>query len=259
MSYLHQITMIRISPLLLILRIAFIATAANALAPAAPLPSTKFQSAADIPDPPLAVLFEPSVLDDALLSVFRWTLQRQTGLVSPDPGFDGLVEELRLYMQTHTIEEQATASYQTMVALSGPIPFLFKHLFASSDFIDPTLAWFSKWLLPFLVGKMTLTAQLPGNDEKGGGVLVDRCRVLEASSCKGVCARMCKEPTERFFANEWGVPLSMSPNFETGQCQLAFGVQPLPIHKDPTIPPGCLTRCPSTVAITANKPANYSC
>ena len=36
----------------------------------------------------------------------------------------------------------------------------------------------------------------------------------------------------------------MTPNFETGQCQLVFGVEPLPVEEDPTLPSGCLTRCP---------------
>ena len=60
-----------------------------------------------------------------------------------------------------------------------------------------------------------------------------------------ICAKMCKAPTQRFFAEQWGVPLTMSPNFETGECQLVFGEEPIPIEEDPTIPPGCLTRCPA--------------
>ena len=69
--------------------------------------------------------------------------------------------------------------------------------------------------------------------------------MLEGSGCKGVYAKMCKVPTERFFAERWGVPLSMEPNFETGACQLRFGVAPVALEEDATIPPGCLGRCPA--------------
>jgi len=56
---------------------------------------------------------------------------------------------------------------------------------------------------------------------------------------------MCKVPTQRFFDEKWGVPLAMEPNFETGSCQLRFGVEPVDLEDDLTIPSGCLGRCPS--------------
>lgn len=56
---------------------------------------------------------------------------------------------------------------------------------------------------------------------------------------------MCKVPTQRFFAERWGVALAMEPNFETGSCQLRFGVEPVDLEDDLTIPSGCLGRCPS--------------
>ena len=59
---------------------------------------------------------------------------------------------------------------------------------------------------------------------------------------------MCKVPTQRFFAERWGVLLSMEPNFETGSCQLRFGVEPVELEDDLTIPSGCLGRCPSMLS-----------
>ena len=56
---------------------------------------------------------------------------------------------------------------------------------------------------------------------------------------------MCKVPTQRFFDEKWGIPLAMEPNFETGSCQLRFGVEPVDLEDDLTIPSGCLSRCPS--------------
>ena len=227
-------------------------SAAAGLAPAAPEPPSHFQSAADIPEPTRPMdCYEPSAFDNALLAIFRWTMQRQSGIISKRPGMDGLAEEMKECRTHLTIEEQATISHQTMVALAGPVPFVFKNLFSGSEILPPVLAWFAKYLLPFLVGNMTLTTR-GVDDDRGGGVLVEHCRVLDASGCKGVCARMCKLPTQQFFMEEWGVPLTMTPNFETGQCQLSFGKDPIPIENDPTIPPGCFTRCPAAMPIAGD-------
>ena len=222
---------------------------------AADPPSTKYKSALLIPYPsPLEEEFQPSIFDDILLSVFRWTLQQQSDQRSPDvKGFDGMVKELLDFRQLRGLEEQEKVAYQTMIALSGPVPFIYKTLFANNIHSPAILAWFAKHLLPFLVGDMQLTSRSV-DDDRAGGVLVERCRVLEGTQCKGVCAKMCKLPTQRFFEEEWGVPLYMQPNFETGQCQLAFGVVPPSIDNDPTIPSGCITRCPAANFATPSTP-----
>jgi len=219
-------------------------------------PPKCYKSALDIPSPPIDDNpFQPSLLDDAFVAAFRWTLQRQSGQVSDIPGFDGMMKELINFRVKQGPDELERVSYQTMIALAGPVPFIYKNLFGTLEATPAILAWFAKWLLPFLVGEMSLTSRSE-DDLRGGGVLVHRCRVLEGSGCKGVCAKMCKVPTQRFFAEQWGVPLTMSPNFETGECSLVFGQEPLPIEEDPTIPAGCLTRCPASVLMessSANK------
>ncbi len=221
-------------------------TSVDGLAPANPPPKI-YQSASQIPSPPdIEYPFTPTKFDDALLSIFRWTLQRQSGVISDIKGFDGMIAELHELRLTRGIEELERVSSRTMTALAGPIPFIYRSFFKEWDATPALLAAFAKLFLPFLVGEMTLTTlSTEGGDAKGGGLLVERCRVLEGSGCKGICSKMCKVPTERFFAERWGVPLSMEPNFETGACQLRFGVEPLKLKDDATIPPGCLCRCPT--------------
>ena len=155
------------------------------LPPPAPRPEC-YKTAADIPNPPIDnTPFEPSVLDDALVAAFRWTLQRQSGEVSDILGFDGMMRELIDYRVEHGPDELERVSYQTMIALAGPVPFIYRNLFGSLEATPAILAWFAKFLLPFLVGEMSLTSR-GGDDLHGGGVLVHRCRVLEGSGCKGV-------------------------------------------------------------------------
>ena len=98
-------------------------------------------------------------------------------------------------------------------------------------------------VLPFLVGEMALTQRAPG-DTRAGGVQVTSCKVLEESGCSGLCLNMCKRPTEKMFAEKWGVPLYMQPNFETRECSLSFGVVPVPVEEDEAVPQGCLSSCP---------------
>ena len=155
------------------------------LPPPAPRPDC-YKTAADIPNPPIDNNpFEPSVLDDALVAAFRWTLQRQSGQISDIPGFDGMMRELVDYRVEHGPDELERVSYQTMIALAGPVPFIYRNLFGSLEATPAILAWFANFLLPFLVGEMSMTSR--GRDDlHGGGVLVHRCRVLEGSGCKGV-------------------------------------------------------------------------
>lgn len=226
----------------------------TSLQPRSPLPSAEYKTASAIPSPPLdSDPFVPSPVENFLTAAFRWTLQRQSGTIIADkPGFDGMMEELMTYRIKHGPEELERVSYRTMIALGGPIPFIYKYLFGWLEATPAILAWFAKFLLPFLVGDMALTTK-SDDDPRGGGVLVKRCRVLEGSGCKGICAKMCKGPTQRFFQEQWGVPLTMNPNFETGECQLVFGEVPIPIEEDPTIPPGCLTRCSASRLMEGNE------
>lgn len=162
-----------------------------------------------------------------------------------------MMAELHELRRTKGTDELERVSLQTMTALAGPIPFVHRKIFAANEASPAVLAWFAKLFLPFLVGEMTLTTTSQSGDDgtirRGGGLLVERCLVLEGSKCKGICAKMCKVPTERFFAERWGIPLSMEPNFETGECQLRFGVSPVTLEEDVTIPPGCLGRCPGAL------------
>ena len=201
-------------------------------APRPPASATTIQPLADKqPRPPL----EP--LDAAMLTAFRWQLQQQTAEVVATPGFEGMIEELRHYQARANLSEQQEVGFRTMVALGGPIPATFKFIASRTDWGPGALAWWTSKLLGFLVGDLTRTQRKAG-DTRTGGVLVERCAVLEQSGCKGTCVHMCKVPTERFFAERWGMPLHMAPNFETCQCQLSFGEAPPALEEDPTLPLG---------------------
>jgi hypothetical protein len=39
-------------------------------------------------------------------------------------------------------------------------------------------------------------------------------------------------PTQDFFTDQFGLPLTMNPNFEDLSCEMIFGVRPPPIEQD---------------------------
>jgi len=226
------------------------------LPPAVKLPAQN-ANAAQLEQPaPLATTAAAWPSDPILLALFRWQLQQRIGAKpSPAEGFEGMIAELRAYQRTHSISEQAGCSEDILDAVVGPLPALWKAVFARFEWSPAALAFFAPYFLHFLVGDM-VTTQRDIDDSRPGGVLVKRCAVLEASGCKGLCVTMCKLPTERHFARRWGVPLTLRPNFESYECQLSFGVTPPPFEKDPSLPLGCLQQCP---AAQADRAASVAC
>ncbi|KAL3924252.1 MAG: hypothetical protein SGPRY_003972 [Prymnesium sp.] len=152
-----------------------------------------------------------SAVEEGVLSLFRWQLQQRTGSVESSASFEGMLQELTLFQRSSSLAQQQRASFETMVALAGPIPSTFQAVASKASWGPGALAWFTKHMLRFLVGEMSLTQRKEG-DRRAGGVLIERCTVLEQSGCKGLCVHMCKLPTEKLFAERWGIPLHMAPN-----------------------------------------------
>lgn len=77
------------------------------------------------------------------------------------------------------------------------------------------------------------------------GLLVKRCRFLEESGCASVCVNSCKIPTQQFFIEDMGLPLTMEPNYETFECQFSFGKTPTVDTEMVAMATPCLQRCPT--------------
>jgi hypothetical protein len=46
-------------------------------------------------------------------------------------------------------------------------------------------------------------------------------------------------PTQSFFTNDFGMPLTMNPNFEDLSCEMVFGQAPPPLEQDPVYTQSC--------------------
>uniref|UniRef100_A0A7S4DMS4 Beta-carotene isomerase D27-like C-terminal domain-containing protein n=2 Tax=Lotharella globosa TaxID=91324 RepID=A0A7S4DMS4_9EUKA len=100
----------------------------------------------------------------------------------------------------------------------------------------------------WLMGQCTVTSANvtgPPTDVDGLGVRVERCRYLEETGCASVCINCCKEPTQRFFKEDMGVDVRMTPNYDDFSCQFDFLQAPLDPSEDPAFNVACFAQCPS--------------
>lgn len=106
-------------------------------------------------------------------------------------------------------------------------------------------AWVTHWTTTWLMGDSKIyNLELP-NGEEGvqQGLLIEKCRFLETAGCMQTCIHACKIPTQRFFLEEMGLPVTLTPNVTDFSCKFEFGVHPLPIEQDPIFSSPCLDIC----------------
>lgn len=206
--------------------------------------------------------YSESLLDQILLKIFRNLVETNTGGVSsPKEGINGLLEQGRTFMlQTgQTPEAQHKMVSDTLGGLMTPVLPPFYRIFMSgivpklgTDFDGKQIGpWFyapflTSFVTPtffgFLVGPSKPNRRKDGNL---GGLVVEKCKFLQESGCKGLCLHQCKLPAQQFFQDELGLALTVSPNFVTQECQWSFGEKPLPPKDDSSFPQGCLAGCAS--------------
>jgi hypothetical protein len=122
--------------------------------------------------------------------------------------------------------------------------------------------WVTHFTTPWLMGKSTVLdlATPTSTDEisssnssstfstqtifKDQLLIVEKCKFLETSNCIQTCLHACKIPTERFFLEEMGLPVTLRPNFTDYSCRFEFGILPLSISSDNSLQGlACLSKC----------------
>lgn len=212
--------------------------------------------------------YQESVLDKILLSVFRKLVTKNTGGVTSDKdGILGLLEQGRSFMlqSNQTPEAQHKMVYDTLGGLMTPLLPPFYRIFMSgivpklgTEFDGKQLGplfyapWLTSFVTPtffgFLVGPSRPNRR---KDGQPGGLVVEKCKFLQESGCKGLCLHQCKLPAQQFFAEKLGLPLTVQPNFVLQECQWSFGETPVPVVEDPSFPKGCLSGCASRKVVNA--------
>ncbi|KAL3760995.1 hypothetical protein ACHAWU_008938 [Discostella pseudostelligera] len=231
--------------------------------------------------------YNTSPLDALLLSIFRKFVSEYTQMPMRDdiPGIQGLVVQGRSYMTKDLPEgtsyaEHAYVQHDMVKTVLGrlmtPVLPPFYRIFMSgivpsNNNLPESIQgkqlgpWFYAPYLTsivtpiffgFLVGPSHPNRR---KDGQRGGLVVEKCKFLQESQCKGLCLHQCKLPAQEFFKETLGLELSVSPNFVTQECQWSFGERPLEVREDSSFPVGCLVGCESRKGMAAKKRGDDIC
>lgn len=197
--------------------------------------------------------------DNSLDRLFIWLFSRKMARASGKrirlKGYDGLVDLSKQMMQGRNAEEQqALVGLVLRSLIPSPALRVVRTLFSPTQLVCELNAWFSTLLFEWLVGPSEVReVEVTGPDGQvrlqKSGVHIKKCRYLEQSQCVGMCVNMCKLPTQDFFIKDFGIPLTMTPNFEDYSCEMVFGQIPLPIEEEAAYNQPCLaTQCVTATA-----------
>jgi len=88
-------------------------------------------------------------------------------------------------------------------------------------------AWVTHWTTQWLMGPSAVYDLTSPDDGRvvgpQQGLLVEKCRFLEAAGCVQTCLHACKVPTQRFFLEEMGLPVTLRPNMTDLSCRFEVG------------------------------------
>lgn len=201
--------------------------------------------------------YNDNLLDRLFIGLFSRKMAIALGQKTDRTGYDGFVDLSEHIMHGRTAKEQQALVAQILRSLvPSPVLWLTRTFFSPTRKVCELNAWFATLLFEWLVGPCTVTtAEVVGGDGKSrsqrSGVHIEKCRYLEESGCVGMCINMCKLPTQAFFTQEFGIPLTMTPNFDDLSCEMVFGHLPPPLETEAAYHQPCLANQCTTARLTA--------
>jgi hypothetical protein len=155
-------------------------------------------------------------------------------------------------MQGRNAQEQQSLVAKVLQSLvPSPALWAIRTFFAPTRLVCVLNAWFAAQMFEWLVGPCEVIeaeVDLPDGNVRSqpSAVHIKKCRYLVDSGCVGMCVNMCKVPTQEFFTEKFGIPLTMTPNFEDLSCKMVFGQMPPDPAVDPAYEQSCLGyQCPT--------------
>nr|BAJ85620.1 predicted protein [Hordeum vulgare subsp. vulgare]BAJ88121.1 predicted protein [Hordeum vulgare subsp. vulgare] len=192
-------------------------------------------------------------LERAFMGLFARKMEKFAGRKKkPDPGgeeekkavwewdYESFVDVSRRVMVGRSRAQQQEAVREVLLSMLPPgAPEQFKKLFPPTRWACEFNAALTVPFFHWLVGPSEVIEVEVDGVKQRSGVLIKKCRYLENSGCVGMCVNMCKIPTQSFFTDEFGLPLTMNPNFEDMSCEMIYGQVPPPLEEDPVSKQPC--------------------
>ena len=196
--------------------------------------------------------YKDNWIDKIFIALFSRKIAKALGKKSPHKGYQGFVDLSQQIMQGRNPQEQQELVAVILKSLvPPPVLYLIRTLFSPTKWVCESNAWFAKVLFQWLVGEseIQLVEVFDENHQvrqQNSAVKIKKCRYLEESGCVGMCINMCKLPTQKFFTESFGIPLTMTPNFEDFSCEMIFGQYPPALETEKASSQSCLsTTCPT--------------
>ncbi len=189
--------------------------------------------------------------DNFIDRAFIWLLSRKMAnalgqRIRRKSGYEGFVDLSKQIMAGRNArQQQETVSVVLQSLVPAPVLYLIRTLFSPTKLVCELNAWFAVVLFEWLVGPCEVrTVEVPTRTgtmrSQKSGVHIQKCRYLESSRCVGMCINMCKLPTQTFFTQKFGIPLTMTPNFEDFSCEMVFGQAAPPLEQEDCYQHPCL-------------------
>ncbi len=204
--------------------------------------------------------YDDNLFDRLFIGLFSHkmaiALGKPMGKSTPQSGYDGFVDLSEQIMRGRNASQQQEIVGVVLKSLvPAPVLWVIRTVFSPTQLVCELNAWFATLLFEWLVGPCEVrTVEVV--DAKGqprkqrSGVYIEKCRYLEQSGCVGMCINMCKLPTQAFFTQDFGIPLTMTPNFEDLSCEMVFGQVPPPLATEAAYHQPCLAHQCSTAQET---------
>ncbi|XP_038725614.1 beta-carotene isomerase D27, chloroplastic-like [Tripterygium wilfordii] len=166
------------------------------------------------------------------------TKEKEKGFFDYD--YEVFVDVSKSVMKGRSRMQQQEVVREVLLSMLPPgAPAQFRKLFPPTRWAAEFNAALTVPLFHWLVGPSEVVEVEVDGVKQRSGVHIKKCRYLENSGCVGMCVNMCKIPTQDFFTNEFGLPLTMNPNFEDMSCEMVYGQVPPQFEEDPVSQQPC--------------------
>ena len=161
--------------------------------------------------------YKDNLVDRMFIWLFSLKMSQALGKGTEIGGYDGFVELSKQIMLGRNAQEQQIIVAKVLQSLvPSPALWAIRTFFAPTRLVCVLNAWFATKMFEWLVGPCELAeAEIILEDgtlrSQPSAVQIKKCRYLVDSGCVGMCVNMCKVPTQEFFTEKFGIPLTMTP------------------------------------------------